>query len=429
MKQKIFIPFVLSCIIIFASCVKDAGKQTYTLFTPIIEETSALRAKIKTSSAKPVNNAGKLFVIGNYVYLNEIGKGIHIIDNSNKLNPTNLSFIEIPGNIDMAVKGNTLYADCYTDLITLNISNPLNAIIKNVIEDAFSDRRIVKGYSTEKGKVITSFLTKDTTIDVAISEGQGIWTNSGFIGNGNISGWFALGDRGQVFNLSGMPTAASSNSIGKAGSMSRFAIVNNYLYSVSNSSLSAINIENSENPSISNIQNIGWEIETIYPFKDKLFIGSTTGMQVFNVNNPSAPQFISSFAHARLCDPVIADDDYAYLTLHSSEDVCQGTQNELNVIDISNISSPQLITRINLTKPKGLSKDGNVLIVCDDNSGLRIFSVSNPTNPILVQTIALNDAYDVICDNGIAIVSAKDGIHQYNYTNPNNVVKISQFAY
>ena len=78
---------------IFSSCLKDVGKRSYQVYTPIIEQTSSLRSKVKSSTPISVSNAGKLFIIGNYIFLNEKNKGIHVIDNTNPSSPINLSFI------------------------------------------------------------------------------------------------------------------------------------------------------------------------------------------------------------------------------------------------------------------------------------------------------------------------------------------------
>lgn len=420
MKKIFIITAVISAL--FTSCLKDVGTKHYQVYTPIIESMSSLKAKVKSSAAIPVANAGKLFIIGNYVFLNEREKGIHVIDNTNPAMPVNKGFIVIPGNTDLSVKGNILYANCYTDLLSINITDINNITVTKSIDDIFSDLRFINGYSTSLGNVITGWNVKDTSMDIEIAEGQGIWTNGGYVTNNWGGGvWLSSGDPTATSN----PTATTT---GKAGSMSRFALVNDYLYAVSNAMLNSINISNASQPTIAAKQGIGWNIETIYPFKDKLFIGSQTGMFVYNINNPAQPSYVSGFSHARLCDPVIADDNYAYITLHAGT-FCQGTQNELDVINISNLASPYLVKQINLTKPQGLSKDGDLLFVCDDDAGIKIFNASNPENPVLVKTIALAASYDVICNNGIAIVTAKDGIHQYDYSNINNVVKLSSFNY
>jgi hypothetical protein len=415
----------LTVAICFSSCLKDVGKKHYKIYTPIIETTSSLRAKVKSAAGIDVANAGKLFVIGNYVFLNEKEKGIHVIDNTNPANPINKAFITIPGNTDLWVSNNILYANCYTDFLAIDVTDINNITTTKVIEDIFIDVRFINGYATSQGSVIIGWTVRDTSMEVEIAEGQGIWSNGKYITN-NWSGgvW-----------LSGLPTPTSNpgggsqaSSTGKAGSMSRFTVVNNHLYAVSNSTLNAIDISNATQPTIASKLSIGWNIETIYPFKDKLFIGSQTGMFVYGLSNPTQPTYISSFSHARLCDPVIADDDYAYITLHAGT-FCQGTQNELDVVKISDLSNPTLVKQISLTKPQGLSKDGNILFVCDDNAGIRVFDATNPENPILLQTIPLNAAYDIICNNGIAMVSAKDGLHQYNYSNTNNIIRLSSFLF
>ena len=97
--------------------------------------------------------------------------------------------------------------------------------------------------------------------------------------------------------------------------MARFSIVNNYLYTVNNSQLTSFNITTANNPVKTATQTVGWNIETIYPFSNKLFIGSMTGMFIYDISNPATPVAQGQFTHVRSCDPVIADGNYAYVTL------------------------------------------------------------------------------------------------------------------
>lgn len=422
MKKHFSLLTIFITTVIFSSCLKDVGKRSYKVYTPITAQTATLRSQVKSMLPVNVTNAGKLFIIGNYIFLNEKNKGVHVIDNTNPASPINKSFINIPGCYDMAVIDNTLYADCYTDLLTLDISDVNNIVLKNYFDDIFSDKRNINGYVTNAGTVVVDWIVKDTVIDIEIGEGQGIWKNNSYIYNGTVAS-------GGVFSTSTTAGGNNSTTTGIAGSMSRFALINNYLYAVSNSTLHSILISNPQQPVDVAKQSIGWNIETIYPFKDKLFIGSQTGMMIYSLANAANPTYVSGFSHARLCDPVIADDNFAYITLHASEDKCSGTQNELDIVDITNINTPTLITRVNLSKPQGLSKSGNTVFVCDGDAGIRVIDVSNKNNPVIKQTIPLAASYDIICNNGIAIVSAQDGIHQYDYSNINNVVKLSSFNY
>ena len=51
--------------------------------------------------------------------------------------PKNISFINIPGNEDMAIKGNTLYADAYGDLVTFDITNPHRTLLQKFCSECF----------------------------------------------------------------------------------------------------------------------------------------------------------------------------------------------------------------------------------------------------------------------------------------------------
>jgi len=108
--------------------------------------------------AKP----GKIYLLEPFIFINEKGKGIHIIDNSDPGNPENISFISIPGNYDMAAKGNWLYADNYTDLLTFDISNPKEVRLVKRVSNAIpvSDFPLEKGIFFEcpdpsKGTIVT----------------------------------------------------------------------------------------------------------------------------------------------------------------------------------------------------------------------------------------------------------------------------------
>src|SRR6476620_5485277 len=137
--MKKFTPLLLliSLSAIFSSCLKDKCHQTYTIYRPVYQTIAEVRANIKSNSPRALERPGKFFVIGNYIFLNETDRGIHVINNSNPSAPKNVAFIDIPGNIDLAVKGNTLYADLYTDLVAIDISDPLAAHVTKIVENVF----------------------------------------------------------------------------------------------------------------------------------------------------------------------------------------------------------------------------------------------------------------------------------------------------
>lgn len=209
--------------------------------------------------------------------------------------------------------------------------------------------------------------------------------------------------------------------------MARFSIVNNFLYGVSREKIYAFDIANGLNPQLTNSSNVGFGIETIYPFRDKLFIGSTTGMFIYDITNPSDPVQQGMFSHARSCDPVIADDELAYVTLRSGN-ACTGFTNQMDVLDIRDLSNPSLLKTYQMSNPHGLGKDGNILFLCDGAAGLKVYSVADPLNIQLIKEFKEPDTYDVIMLNGIAIVVAKDGLYQFDYSDPDNIRQISRLS-
>src|SRR5688500_12067850 len=62
---------------------------------------------------------------------------------------------------------------------------------------------------------------------------------------------------------------------GVGGSLARFTIAGNYLYTVDQTDLKVFDISDPANPVFRRSIPVGFEIETIFPFKDRLFIGST----------------------------------------------------------------------------------------------------------------------------------------------------------
>ena len=410
-----FLFAALAVTILFGSCVKDTCKHTYsyTLYLPVYKTTAEVRANIKSNPARAIQQPGKIVLLGNYIFLNEVDKGIHIIDNSNPSSPKNIAFIDIPGNEDLAVKGNTLYADLYTDLVTLDISDPLHVAVKKYNEGVFPDRIYSNGFYPDSSKVIVDWTKRDTTVT----------QDCGSYGILYFAPGVALDSYAAQSSKNSPPS-----SIGQGGSMARFALVGNYLYTVGNSDLSVFNITNSNDPLFSNKIQIDWHVETIYPFKNDLFVGANNGMYIYDINaSPSNPAKVGEFTHVRSCDPVIADDNYAYVTLHSGT-TCLGYNNELDVVKLNNLTDAELIKIYNLTGPLGLSKDGNLLFICDGTDGVKIYNASNVLNLQLIKQFPGLDTYDVIAWNKNAIVVAKDGLYQYDYSDANNIHLVSKIS-
>jgi hypothetical protein len=411
MNKKLLYLLPLFICFLFQGCLKDKLTKTYTILVPVYKEKNEVFANIKSNAPAGIQQPGKIFVYGNYIFLNEIDKGVHIIDNSNPASPVVKAFINIPGNLDIAVKGNTLYADLYADLVVVDITNPLQAGYVRNISNVFPERKYANGFVPDSNMIIVDWIKKDTTVDI---NDECIYCK------------YVVYANTRTLDNSGGPAAAPT--VGIAGSMARFSIVNNYMYTVNNSNLTSYNINITANPVKTATQQLGsWTIETIYPFSNKLFIGSRNGMFIYDISNPSLPVSQGQFSHAQACDPVIADGNYAYVTLRSGTN-CQRMMNELDIVNISNINAPVLSKTYPMTNPHGLAKDNNRLFICDGKDGLKVYDATDPVNIVLKQLVAGIDTYDAIAWNNNLLVVAKDGLYQYDYSDPANLVLKSKLT-
>jgi hypothetical protein len=412
--MKKILSFIIVCSILFLlqSCLKDKLTKTYTVYEPVYRTKAEVLADIKSDAPEKITTPGKIYQFANYIFLNEINRGVHVIDNTNPSAPIIKAFINIPGNVDIAVKGNTLYADLYTDMVTIDITDPLHAKLVKLLPKIFPERQYANGFVSDTNKVIVDWTKKEITVKLDQATNNPLPCMNCVFGN-------------SLPSASG--TSAAAPGSGTGGSLARFAVVNNYLYAVNISNLEVIDISNTADPVKKGTIGAGWNIETIYPFKDKLFLGSSSGMFVYNISNPSSPAREGGFAHARACDPVVADDNYAYVTLRTGT-FCQGTDNELDVIDIRNMQTPSLVKFYSMTNPYGLAKDGNLLFVCDGKSGLKIFNAGDVMNLQMIKQIPGIETYDVIAGNKKLLLVAKNGLYQYDYSNAGNIRLLSKIS-
>lgn len=406
----VILPFMTS----LTSCLQDSCNRevTFVQHEPVYKTLEEIRVPIASQPAQEMVNPGKIYYYNDFIFINEREEGIHVIDNSNPSSPMPTSFIPIPGNVDIAVKNNVLLADNYIDLVAIDISNPNAVNVLQRSEHAFPN-------DGQQGDALLVAYTGNIVTDKVDCEWAG--GNDVTILADSADPSFA----GQTVNESSA-TGRFAGGTGTGGSMSRFTIVGNNLYTVDGSSMHIFDLNSLTK---GNVINLGLGIETIYPYEDKLFIGANSGMFIYDNSNPDNPTFISAFEHVRACDPVVVDGDYAYVTLHTSTE-CQGWVNALEVIDISNINAPTLINSYNLTQPKGLSVTDSHLFVCDGHNGLQVFNKENTPNLSATNNLTGFNAYDVIAvpSKNLLLVVGEDGIRQYDATQPNALKLLSTIS-
>jgi hypothetical protein len=214
---------------------------------------------------------------------------------------------------------------------------------------------------------------------------------------------------------------------GIGGSLAKFAIVGDFLYIVNNDDLRTYNISQPEKPDFVATTYIGWGIETLFAYSDKLFIGSQNGVYLFEIQKNGVPLKQSLYRHFNTCDPVVANGKYAFSTIRSGVDCrVKDTINELQILDISDFDNPKLVSKVKMTFPVGLSLDGNTLFVCD--AGLRILDVTNKKSPREIAYLKDIDAIDVIHLDKLLLIIGKEKLTQLNYQDLANPKIVSVLA-
>lgn len=413
-RLSVFLMFI-----IFAGC---CATRTYRYYTtkrvPVYQNLSEVRNSIKIESPHQLKNPGKIYTYGKYLFINEKMEGVHIIDNSNPSSPQFVSFIAIPGNGDIAVKNSVLYGDSYIDLVAFNISDPTNAKLVKRIEGIFPNPLDVNNsFQDERRGLLIEWVEKDTVIEYTYSDcGDNVAVDYDMRKLSNGEGFDDVAE-----------SSSSGNQTGKGGSMARLTIYQNYLYAVDRQNLQTFDISNVYDPKPWNKVNIGWNIETIFPYKDKLFIGSQTGMYIYDNSTPWNPTRLCEFRHARGCDPVVANDKYAYVTLRSGTR-CAGNENELHILDITKITDPILLKSYPMQNPGGIGVDETTLFLCDGPAGLKVFDVKDPMNIQLLDWKSDLKNYDVIPLGNVLLMVGDDGLYQFDYTNPRELKLLSKIS-
>lgn len=412
MRKKLSL--LLVCLIaaggalLLPGCLKDKVIESYKIYTPVYTLKSSVLTSINGNPGQSITQAGQIYTKGSFIYLNDVNKGVHIIDNSDPAHPTQTAFLNIPGNENIAIRGNILYADMYNDLLAVDISNPHQAKITGTLWNFFTGR----AYGQDSGYVITSWITKDTSFATATPGSRGLYIVPGTIY--------------YTSNAALVPAAASAAAAatGTAGSTATMALIGDYLYAIPERHLlSVVKLTDSSKPSLISSNFAGIDLETIFPIQNKLFLGSKEGVYVYSIDNAAQPVQLSEFKHGTACDPVIADQDYAYVTLHAGT-YCGGASNELDVLNAQNISQASLLKTYPMTSPSGLGKDGSLLFVCD-GPAVKVFNTSDPANLQLLTSLSVSNAYDVIAANHLLLVVSTGGLYQFDYSDPNHIVSLS----
>ncbi|MGX1931162.1 LVIVD repeat-containing protein [Flagellimonas sp. 2504JD4-2] len=413
MKKKIL--FILSLFMGLIACNDSNefpfGRNIYSIAVPLTADLHSFKEEaIDITEPVDIVESGKIYAYKNYIFINDVGRGLHVVDNTNPRAPEKISFIKLEGNHDVSIKNDRLYADSYGDLVIMDISDISNiGNVKRLENAIYQEFWCTVGFDVE-WPTADAFDYGDFDASKEAIVGWEVkripMSQSEF--NEKYRNVFALED------ASANTTAAPNADTGQGGSLARFRIVDDYLYAVEWSSINVFDISDLDSPEVLDEVYTSGGIETIFNQGDLLFLGGTRGMYIYDISEPSTPTFISDFEHGTACDPVVVDGDYAYVTLRGGN-FCGAVESGLYIIDIANIEKPELKVIYPMDEPYGLGVKDDKLFVCDGTSGLKVYDKSSV--PDLPQLNHFKDivTFDVIPLESHLIMVGDEVLYQYEY--------------
>lgn len=412
--RKYYAALFFTLALFTTSCEKDDDDGLAKFAVPTVKSLAEIRSNVSVTNARATQSNGKVYVAEHYLFYIAQESGVHVFDNTNPSAPQNIAFINLSGVHDIAVKGNYLFADNFVDLLVFDISDIQNITLVRTVPNSiaffpeYPEEAEYYDYTTVPGQdeIITGF-----TVEMRNRpQGQEIVMANDALAN--------------------FESAGGAN-VGVGGSLARFQINNNALYTIDSYKLNVFNITDPTAAFFDKEVYMtqwfgGGEFETLFIQKDFLFVGSTTGMYTVNAEDEFNPFFVSGFAHATACDPVVVFGNTAYITVRGGS-TCGAIEDQINVINVTDIANPTLLSTYYLNEPYGLGIKNGVLYVGCGTNGLKIFNAANSAGLVLVNSYA-NNVKDVIPLDSHLITVGDNTITQYSYGPNFTLMQLSQIT-
>jgi len=404
--MRTYVLIATAFVAFLAGCNEDRGtiSLTYNKASAVYGNIDNVRATPLFTTPQAIVNPGKIFIGTDFLLVGEKGSGIHVYDNTDPNNPFDVGFIQLPFTNEFYVEKNFIYAESHYDFIKIDLSTINSPVIVDRVEYAFAEaivndqNEVLLGFDFE---IVTESFKLHSPEAEALNETSMLYYNY----------------QHQLIPASSVPSSFAGNGTSDKGTLNKITIANGHAYVVGDQTLYTFQDD------LTDLSYLGTSwlssgVETIYPENNNLYIGTQNSMIIMDASNPATPQHISEYWHETSCDPVLPRGDIAYLTLRTADfSGCSGDENTLEVIDISNPSSPAMIMEVEMTSPYGMGLIGDYLFVAEGANGLSIFNITDEDNPILVVNHPGVEVFDVMphpTDPNRVLTTGYAGLEQYS---------------
>lgn len=366
-NNNLLVPALL-CVLLLSACSDPKAEAlTWSKLEPVYMTEHEFISSVKMDTSRDLEKPGKVLSLNGFLFVNEINKGIHIIDNTDPIEPVNVGFLTIPANRDIGILGNLLYADSYSDLLVFDIEDITNPKLVSRKKGIFLNLPILY----QSFPYHTSDSTKGIVVDWKKVELEDVCESDDcYI----ISRRFGVQSALLATNKSPIRDKQASQFLEKVSQpMERFAIAGNHMYAIDLNRLVTLDINNLE-PRVVHKEEVDWGIETIMIYQEYIYLGSRNALYIYSIANPEKPVQVSAY---------------------------------------------------NMNNARRLGILGNYLFVSEGDQGIRILDVSNPQNLVEVHYTADMSAFGIIPHNNVLMITGSSGIVQYDYSNAGEIAYLS----
>ncbi|NME69209.1 hypothetical protein [Flammeovirga aprica] len=149
------------------SCIRIGDDEIRGDYEPVIMSRANFENEVGITSSQPLENPGKIYVYGKFLFVNEKNKGFHIYDNRYPSSPQKVKFLKAFGATDIAIKGQYFYVNQATDLLTFYYDENQNAYtLTKRVRNVFPQKRSPQGRhpNVTEDEVVVDWIEK-TDID------------------------------------------------------------------------------------------------------------------------------------------------------------------------------------------------------------------------------------------------------------------------
>ena len=375
-----------------------------------------------TLSSTDLGGISHIVVGNNLAYITN-SNGLHILNVSNPANPFLVSNI-ITRNLpsDFVIAGNYLYAaEGSYGFDIIDISDPENPFIAgsyealNETRDVWVDGNYAYLSDIDDGVIITDI----SNIDYPVFVGQ--YDTPGYCYNltvkDNLLFVAGLEDGLRIADVSNPANPVELSNVPGFNAW-HVEVAGNYAYVIGRifnqtDNLRIFDISDPSNPLQLSLTPITGITDGIVFYNNYLFLAAGEGgLQIVDISDPYNPVTVNTLSLASNVESVTIRDNYAYV---ATLDI-GGINDGFFILDITDPENPIEIghyTDLALT-PFDVEVSGDFLYLTDDQD-LTAFLISDPTNPVYLESITTPDLYfaEFAVDSLIFVADREAGLQIY----------------